>query len=1151
MSNTVKYSVTAVSQSLKKNDFWIGTGDVNKGPTSSSGFYTAIAPVSGGYAIYLNKASQGPSIYTASSDSELITLTNRISGLSFANISQCLLWYRGQSDKMVFNREFDPIITDGLFLASDANFSSSYPATGATWYDLGPSGYNGILTNGPIYSNNSLFFDSTDDYVAFTSAPTYPIWSVNLWTKANLTASNVSGQVIFNIFPTGATPINSNQGTLAFDMAAYYNVNSIAVGPTGGIYVGGQFAGAQDVTRSTIVKFNSNGTIDTNFNVGYTPTSILNSSFEAFTFDSSGDLYISGTNLDNMGSRKINPVSGAFISRPLTGSGGVSPTITSGGILLDESAGKLWMYGHWATSYNGTSRQHITKVNISGYTLDTTFDSSTGFNNNEVYSAFLDASKNLYLAGNFTQYKSTTASRIVKLNGITAAIDTSFATGTGFNAIVNKIALTSGGKILAAGNFTSYNGTSINRVVQLNTDGTIDSSFSVGTGFNANVLSFDIQSDNKIVFVGSFTSYNGTTSNRIIRLNTDGSIDGTFTIGTGFSTAAQTVKIQSDGKILVGVSANFSYNSAISTTGLIRLNSDGVVDVTFNIGSGINLGVYRDAISGRIASGVFQSIGVGSLSPYLRVPATSIFPLFNMYRMYTITFDSSRNIRVYLDGVLKVTTATTGSASMNMQITSFYPPGYPGQLALYNRNLSATEILQNYQNSFARYLGINIVTSNLFLYLDAAYANSYQSVPNPTNWYDISGNNRNGTLINGPTGSTEGGGSIVFDGTNDYASISSLGFNTSPSGSFSIEIVFKRNTATPVNFDTIYLLGGGSSITDSRIWLIMDNNDNGQLALNYASGTGFDYYITLTNSHFDTLFHHVVQVVDKSTSTMTGYYDGVAVGTSAIRPLSTTASSAFTICGTNYADATVGYIRIYDRALTYSEVNQNFQAVVPRFFTVITSGLVWYVDAGNPASYVSPSTTWFDIGPSGYNGTLTNGPTYSSLDGGSIVFDGTNDYADFGNVLASLTNLTLECWVKCDSQVRNFNGILSKTASNSDGWEIRTASGFTATTTEIQFRYVGDLATTAVFTATNGIWYHFVATGQFGAQRFYVNGNQTGSQAFNINTTVNTQPLSIGKLAYSPRYFKGNVAIARIYNRVLSAAEVTQNFNAQKARFGY
>jgi hypothetical protein len=182
---------------------------------------------------------------------------------------------------------------------------------------------------------------------------------------------------------------------------------------------------------------------------------------------------------------------------------------------------------------------------------------------------------------------------------------------------------------------------------------------------------------------------------------------------------------------------------------------------------------------------------------------------------------------------------------------------------------------------------------------------------------------------------------------------------------------------------------------------------------------------------------------------------------------------------------------------------------------------------------------------------LINGPVGATGGGGSILFDGTNDYADFGNVLATLTKITLEVWINCGTQLREYNGILSKTASNTDGWEIRTGPAFTSTNTDLRFRFVGDNATTALFSATNGVWYHVVATGEFGSQRFYVNGTLTDSKARNFNATVNTQPLSIGKLAYSPRYFKGNVAVARIYNRVLSATEVTQNYNAQKARFGY
>jgi hypothetical protein len=79
MANAIKYNVSAETLALKKGNFWIGTGDVGKGPTSSTGFYNGIEPPAGGFTIYLNKASGGPSIYTVSNEAQLTALTNSIS----------------------------------------------------------------------------------------------------------------------------------------------------------------------------------------------------------------------------------------------------------------------------------------------------------------------------------------------------------------------------------------------------------------------------------------------------------------------------------------------------------------------------------------------------------------------------------------------------------------------------------------------------------------------------------------------------------------------------------------------------------------------------------------------------------------------------------------------------------------------------------------------------------------------------------------------------------------------------------------------------------------------------------------------------------------------------------------------------------------
>lgn len=184
MSNAIKYSVSTQTLALKKGNYWIGTGDVSKGPTSTTDYWNGITPPSGGYTIYLNKASQGPSIYVAANNTELISLTNSIAGASYTTAQECLVYFAGQTDKMVFNINYESIVTDGLVFTTDAGFTPSYPATGSTWYDLGGNGYNGTLTNGPTFNSSdggSIVFDGTDDYVITSNT------TLNFSTNANFT----------------------------------------------------------------------------------------------------------------------------------------------------------------------------------------------------------------------------------------------------------------------------------------------------------------------------------------------------------------------------------------------------------------------------------------------------------------------------------------------------------------------------------------------------------------------------------------------------------------------------------------------------------------------------------------------------------------------------------------------------------------------------------------------------------------------------------------------------------------------------------------------------------------------------------------------------------------------------------------------------
>jgi hypothetical protein len=152
---------------------------VGKGPTSSTGYYNGISPPEGGYTIYLNKETGGPSIYTASNDAQLISLTNSIAGTSYTTANECLVYYAIQTDKLCFNKDYEPIITEGLILNFDSSVVSSYPFSGSEIYDLTNS-KTGTLYNSPNFNDQdySIEFDGIDDYMDLSFS--YDVYNNNL-----------------------------------------------------------------------------------------------------------------------------------------------------------------------------------------------------------------------------------------------------------------------------------------------------------------------------------------------------------------------------------------------------------------------------------------------------------------------------------------------------------------------------------------------------------------------------------------------------------------------------------------------------------------------------------------------------------------------------------------------------------------------------------------------------------------------------------------------------------------------------------------------------------------------------------------------------------------------------------------------------------
>lgn len=163
MPNVFKYTTsTAPSNTLKKDFFYVG----NDAGDYGNSFYTGVTPPSNGYTIYLNKATGGPSIYTVSSDAQLIALTNQIANTNYTTAAQCLTYFAGQTDKIIVNREYEGIVMNGLVLNLDAGYLPSYPQNGTTWTDLSANGNNGTLTNGPTFNSGNgggIVYDGVDD----------------------------------------------------------------------------------------------------------------------------------------------------------------------------------------------------------------------------------------------------------------------------------------------------------------------------------------------------------------------------------------------------------------------------------------------------------------------------------------------------------------------------------------------------------------------------------------------------------------------------------------------------------------------------------------------------------------------------------------------------------------------------------------------------------------------------------------------------------------------------------------------------------------------------------------------------------------------------------------------------------------------------
>lgn len=221
--------------------------------------------------------------------------------------------------------------------------------------------------------------------------------------------------------------------------------------------------------------------------------------------------------------------------------------------------------------------------------------------NNKIEDIELQANGQIIAVGLFSSFNGSATWRIVRLNP-DGSVDSTFSTGTGSNGIIKSVAIQPDGKIIAGGYFNQFNGRAIRGIVRLNLDGTTDTTFSTGSGFDDKVEAILVQPDGKIIVGGDFVSYNDTLAGNIIRMLPDGHIDTGFMSGVGFDGAVECLALQGD-SILAGGSFT-TYNGDYCFR-LTRLKPNGLKDTGFNTIPGASSTVYKIHItsSGKIVIG--------------------------------------------------------------------------------------------------------------------------------------------------------------------------------------------------------------------------------------------------------------------------------------------------------------------------------------------------------------------------------------------------------------------------------------------------------------------------------------------------------------------------------------------------------------------
>jgi len=363
-----------------------------------------------------------------------------------------------------------------------------------------------------------------------------------------------------------------------------FMIKTIANLPSGKTLIAGAFDAYNGMPCGTLARLNADGTLDETFNAG---GSGANGGVNTIALLADGKILIGG-NFERYNGKPAGNIArlhpdGSLDESFNVGNIGSSGEIYAITIQTFSTETKILIGGAFG-SYNGTIRNNIARLNEDG-TIDNSFHYVNGANK-WIYAITLFGEK-ILIGGEFTEYNGIVRNHYACLNP-DGTHDASFRHFSGSNNLIRAITVqptSQGEKILIGGDFTMIRGFTRWGIARLHEDGSFDLDFDInGSGTDNTVQTIAVQADGKILIGGDFVTYSNVGRSRLARLNNNGTLDGSFTVGVGSNGTINAIAAKTNSKILIGGNFYF-YNGNISSY-FTQINENGSQDFSFNPGSG-------------------------------------------------------------------------------------------------------------------------------------------------------------------------------------------------------------------------------------------------------------------------------------------------------------------------------------------------------------------------------------------------------------------------------------------------------------------------------------------------------------------------------------------------------------------------------------